>query len=202
MRVARSRRIALRVGLAAAGVAALAVATAYVAMGAGYVRSPYSSPAARAFARSLGLGERAYNLGEVSPGSAYRSSAPDAWLLRHLHRDRSLRRVVSLAGPFEAHETARALGMDVRVYDWDGHHLPPRRELDEVLDAIDAGGPMLLHCKHGRDRAGYAVAAYRILRQGWDAERALREMESYGYDADDPDHAEVQRALRALAPRD
>ncbi|HUQ75242.1 MAG TPA: tyrosine-protein phosphatase [Burkholderiales bacterium] len=36
--------------------------------------------------------------------------------------------------------------------------------------------PVLVHCEHGKDRTGYAIAAYRIVEQGWDADTAIQEM--------------------------
>jgi len=68
-------------------------------------------------------------------------------------------------------------------------HLPvnaffPRREVFETFLEI-AGNPqhrpLLVHCKHGADRTGVAVALYRIGRQGWPAARASDEMAHGGY---------------------
>jgi protein tyrosine/serine phosphatase len=36
--------------------------------------------------------------------------------------------------------------------------------------------PVLVHCEHGKDRTGYAIAAYRIVEEGWDADTAIQEM--------------------------
>ena len=36
--------------------------------------------------------------------------------------------------------------------------------------------PVLVHCEHGKDRTGYAIAAYRIVEEGWDADTAIEEM--------------------------
>ncbi len=35
--------------------------------------------------------------------------------------------------------------------------------------------PVYVHCRHGRDRTGFAIAAYRILHDGWTMDRAYRE---------------------------
>jgi tyrosine-protein phosphatase SIW14 len=42
---------------------------------------------------------------------------------------------------------------------------------------------VFVHCKHGMDRTGMMVAAYRI-SQGWTAEESRREMESFGFSAE------------------
>jgi protein tyrosine phosphatase (PTP) superfamily phosphohydrolase (DUF442 family) len=40
--------------------------------------------------------------------------------------------------------------------------------------------PVLVHCAHGQDRTGLAVAAYRVRVQGWSCADAASEMDSYG----------------------
>jgi protein tyrosine phosphatase (PTP) superfamily phosphohydrolase (DUF442 family) len=40
--------------------------------------------------------------------------------------------------------------------------------------------PVMLHCAQGQDRTGVLVAAYRRVVQGWSAEQAIAEMETYG----------------------
>ena len=44
-----------------------------------------------------------------------------------------------------------------------------------------ANQPVFVHCQHGSDRTGTAVALYRIAVQGWDREEAIREMTRGGY---------------------
>lgn len=41
--------------------------------------------------------------------------------------------------------------------------------------------PLLIHCKHGQDRTGYAVAAYRMMTQKWTFEKAWKECREYGH---------------------
>lgn len=36
--------------------------------------------------------------------------------------------------------------------------------------------PVYVHCAEGRDRTGYAIAAYRIVEQQWDPQSAIQEM--------------------------
>lgn len=40
-------------------------------------------------------------------------------------------------------------------------------------------GAVLVHCEHGRDRAGVMVACYRIAEQGWTLRKAAAEMMRY-----------------------
>jgi protein-tyrosine phosphatase len=39
----------------------------------------------------------------------------------------------------------------------------------------------LVHCRRGKDRTGYAIAAYRIIVQGWEIDAAYEEMLAYGH---------------------
>jgi protein tyrosine phosphatase (PTP) superfamily phosphohydrolase (DUF442 family) len=60
----------------------------------------------------------------------------------------------------------------------------PRREdflrfLAIVRDP--ARQPVFVHCQHGSDRTGTAVALYRVVVEGWDREEAIREMTAGGY---------------------
>jgi tyrosine-protein phosphatase SIW14 len=41
--------------------------------------------------------------------------------------------------------------------------------------------PVYVHCAEGRDRTGYAIAAYRIIEEGWDADDAIQEMFDFRY---------------------
>lgn len=44
-----------------------------------------------------------------------------------------------------------------------------------------ANQPVLVHCKHGADRTGVMIAAYRVVIQGWAKEAAIDEMTSGGF---------------------
>lgn len=43
--------------------------------------------------------------------------------------------------------------------------------------------PVLIHCKHGSDRTGCVIAAYRMVYEGWSKEEAINEFleDKYGY---------------------
>lgn len=42
---------------------------------------------------------------------------------------------------------------------------------------------IFVHCRLGNDRTGMMIAAYRMGKQGWTAEQAMKEMHSFGYTA-------------------
>ncbi|MBO9539361.1 tyrosine-protein phosphatase [bacterium] len=41
--------------------------------------------------------------------------------------------------------------------------------------------PVYIHCRHGRDRTGMMVAAYRIAHDGYTGQQALDEMKTFGF---------------------
>ncbi|OCW28881.1 protein tyrosine phosphatase [Pseudomonas aylmerensis] len=50
-----------------------------------------------------------------------------------------------------------------------------------AIQAAEANGPVLMHCKHGSDRTGLMAAMYRVVIQGWSKEDALNEMTLGGF---------------------
>ncbi len=59
---------------------------------------------------------------------------------------------------------------------------PSDAQVDEVLSLIDAkeNGVVFIHCHKGQDRTGMIVALYRVSREGWTSQEAIREAESLG----------------------
>lgn len=67
----------------------------------------------------------------------------------------------------------------IRMEAWDADE-------DEIVEflgilADPASRPVFVHCKHGADRTGMAVATYRIVCQGWTKEDAIDEMRNGGF---------------------
>lgn len=50
-----------------------------------------------------------------------------------------------------------------------------------TIQAAEAKGPVLMHCKHGSDRTGLMAAMYRVVVQGWSKDDALSEMTQGGF---------------------
>ena len=143
----------------------------------------YTAPyhvTAKTIAWGVGMPEPAYNFDTVVSGRLYRSGFPDARFLDYVRRRYGLQHVVSLFDDSEVHESQRTRH--------EGHRSRlrhrrkiPAQDLKMVLDLLDGNERVLVHCKAGRDRTGFAIASYRILRQDWLLQRAIEEMEAHGH---------------------
>jgi len=58
-----------------------------------------------------------------------------------------------------------------------------REKVDRVvaLMADPANQPVYVHCRHGQDRTGIVVAAYRMKQQGWSLADSESEMQAFGF---------------------
>jgi len=62
-----------------------------------------------------------------------------------------------------------------------------REGLKDVVDRVvalmadPANQPVYVHCRHGQDRTGIVVAAYRMKQQGWSLTDAEAEMQAFGF---------------------
>jgi protein tyrosine/serine phosphatase len=58
-----------------------------------------------------------------------------------------------------------------------------KEKVDRVvaLMADPANQPLYVHCRHGQDRTGIVVAAFRMKQQGWSLADAEAEMQSFGF---------------------
>lgn len=50
-----------------------------------------------------------------------------------------------------------------------------------ALMADPANQPVYVHCRHGQDRTGIVVAAFRMKEQGWSLAEAESEMQAFGF---------------------
>jgi len=62
---------------------------------------------------------------------------------------------------------------------------PDEESIKEILEIIDEpkNQPVFLHCLFGADRTGFFCALYRMAREKWSREKAIREMKKsrFGY---------------------
>jgi Dual specificity phosphatase, catalytic domain len=156
-----------------------------------WFRAPYNI-VGKAIAWTIGIPETAYNFDVVVPGRLYRSGLPDARFLDYVRRRYGIQHVVSLSGASKIHRRAKELGMNVTVLHW-RKDKPPAQDLKMLLTLFDGNERILVHCRAGRDRSGYAIAIYRMSRQHWPLEQAIQDMEAHGHS---PRHrSETDRVL-------
>ena len=63
---------------------------------------------------------------------------------------------------------------------------PTGDDLSHFLQLVNdpANQPVYVHCAGGRHRTGVMTAIYRMTHDGWDSERAFKEMKQYDFGAD------------------
>jgi len=126
------------------------------------------------------------NLHKVS-AALYRGAQPEAEGFTELKK-LGVKTVVNLrlahSDRDEMKKAGLAPGTDfkyvrIKMEAWDADE----NEVVELLKVLadPANRPVFVHCKHGADRTGMAVATYRIVCQGWTKEDAIDEMRRGGF---------------------
>jgi len=128
------------------------------------------------------LRKRWTNLSEFAPG-LWRSNQPSAARLTQ-YKALGIRTIVSLRGDsarsynqFER-EACKALGLELHhIHISSARELPAGAQLLESIEQLsDLPRPLLLHCKSGADRTGFAAALVLILVEGGSVQDAARQM--------------------------
>ena len=122
-----------------------------------------------------------WNFDTVAPG-VFRSNQPSAQRLAR-YRKMGIRSVLNLRGEgsnsaylFEA-EACAQLDLDLTNIATRARSLPTRETILELESAFRTlPKPMILHCKSGSDRAGFAAALYLMLIEGTAVRVAQRQL--------------------------
>ena len=82
-------------------------------------------------------------------------------------------------------ESLKLFGIHTAPLPWCGWIKPPPNRIEKTLALLEDQElrPILIHCKHGQERTGVAIACWRISHDGWPADRAYQEMKAYGFRA-------------------
>ncbi|MBI4395246.1 MAG: dual specificity protein phosphatase family protein [Candidatus Omnitrophica bacterium] len=126
------------------------------------------------------LKQKAYNFREVAPG-IYRSGLIPAKVTPML-KDLGIRTVLNFDNNRRRAEEERKrleqLGIEMIWMPWSGWDAPSDEVISESLSLLESKEhkPILVHCKHGQERTGVAIASWRIKEQGWTFDRAYQEM--------------------------
>lgn len=121
-----------------------------------------------------------YNLYQMSP-TLYRSSLPDGGTLPWLTKLR-IGTVINFL-PESDQRWLSTPGIEQVQLPYRTNHVDDSDILRALraVQAAEAKGPVLMHCKHGSDRTGLVAAMYRVVVQGWSKEDALNEMTEGGF---------------------
>jgi len=124
--------------------------------------------------------EKDYNLYQMSP-TLYRSSLPDGGAVSLLTKLR-IGTVITFL-PESDKRWLSTPGIEQVQLPYRTNHVDDSDILRALraVQAAEAKGPVLMHCKHGSDRTGLVAAMYRVVVQGWSKEDALNEMTEGGF---------------------
>ena len=78
---------------------------------------------------------------------------------------------------------AEAVGIRYINIPMSGWKKPKDEDIKRFLSILDdpATGKVYVHCKAGKHRTGITGAIYRMEREGWDFEKAYKEMKNYNF---------------------
>ncbi len=121
-----------------------------------------------------------FNVGRIAPG-VYRGAQPAPEGYATLKK-MGIATVINLRTSMSEKKEVEAAGMrSIEVpMEMSGN---PKEKVDRVvaLMADPANQPVFVHCRHGQDRTGIVVAAYRMKVEGWALADAEAEMEAFGF---------------------
>jgi protein tyrosine phosphatase (PTP) superfamily phosphohydrolase (DUF442 family) len=114
---------------------------------------------------------------------------PDEAAWKYLRDNLGITRVIQLDPNCEGSgAVATSLGLDVRYHpiSWIQQILVGPGDKDfrmAVQELFETPGPVFVHCLHGQDRTGLAVACYRLWYGKWTKQAARTEMDAGGFHA-------------------
>jgi protein tyrosine/serine phosphatase len=113
------------------------------------------------------------NFAVVSPGRLYRANHPTPGGMARLTRRYGIRTVINLRGASGngsdalSREAARRLGIQFVDAPLSSGQPPSRERLLGLISALrNSAEPVLVHCKSGADRAGFAAGIFALLNGG------------------------------------
>jgi protein tyrosine phosphatase (PTP) superfamily phosphohydrolase (DUF442 family) len=83
----------------------------------------------------------------------------------------------------EERRAAQEAGLNFVSISLNPLHRPTDHEISHFLDMVQDHdqNPVFVHCVHGRDRTSAMIGIYRVVKEGWSADDAYREMLTRGF---------------------
>lgn len=128
----------------------------------------------------------------------YRGGAPSIDELRLMAHVLDMKTIISLDGDIGGSiaQAVRDLGMEHLVIPIGGRGSAPLIDFlkNHIASLLRSKQPVYVHCRHGSDRTGMAIAFYRMQHEGMSPEEALAEARKFGFgDKLDPDTEQFYR---------
>jgi tyrosine-protein phosphatase SIW14 len=122
------------------------------------------------------------NFGQVD-ANLYRGAQPNRAGFETL-KNLGVDVVVDLRGSASRSEESAVTALGMKYVSIPAHcPFPSDRPWARFLAVMrqNPGKKVFVHCRLGDDRTGMAVASYRMAEQGWSADEAMKEMQSFGF---------------------
>ncbi|SJZ39459.1 protein tyrosine/serine phosphatase [Trichlorobacter thiogenes] len=121
------------------------------------------------------------NAGRVAPG-VYRGEQPGPGGYTTL-KQLGVKTVIDLRTSESEKAQVEAAGMRAIAVPIEMTRKGLKEKVDQVvaLMADPANQPVYVHCRHGQDRTGIVVAAYRMTLDNWSLKDVEAEMQSFGF---------------------
>lgn len=121
------------------------------------------------------------NVGRVAPG-IYRGEQPGPTGYATL-KQLGVRTVIDLRTSESEKAQVEAAGMKAIAVPIEMTRKGLKEKVDQVvaLMADPANQPVYVHCRHGQDRTGIVVAAYRMTQDNWSLKEVEAEMQAFGF---------------------
>ena len=120
------------------------------------------------------------NLHKVSD-TLYRGAQPTKEGFENLKK-LGIKTVVNLRDHHSDEALLQRVGLHYVSIPMDTLDIKTQTVVDFLRVAVDPNAaPVFVHCQHGADRTGTMVAAYRMVVQDWNQDRAIREMTRGGF---------------------
>lgn len=117
--------------------------------------------------------------------SLFRGSKPDAKDLFSLKNKLGVNKIVSLDTPSsnEIDHACKLLGLEHVTIGIDADSKASILKLlnHDIVKLFTENPNIFVHCFHGKDRTGLAIAIFRCKHDGWPCDKALKEAEAFGF---------------------